>query len=97
MTSPPSGASHTPWRRKLAWALRRSAKAKSASRKSALGAFFSKEGVKDESRHEADLSASLERAGQQVPVTVLVGSGPENWILVDGHRRVRALKREAPG
>jgi len=46
-----------------------------------------------DSKHEADLSASLERVGQQVPVTVVVGSGPENWILVDGHRRVRALKR----
>ena len=46
-----------------------------------------------DSKHEADLSSSLERAGQQVPVTVLVGSGPENWILVDGHRRVRAPKR----
>ena len=46
-----------------------------------------------DSKHEADLSASLERVGQQVPVTVVVGSDPENWILVDGHRRVRALKR----
>jgi len=68
MTSPPSGASHTPWRRKLAWALRRSAKAKSASRKSALGAYLSEEGVKDES-------------GGQVKVESLLRSPPIDWQI----------------
>jgi hypothetical protein len=36
---------------------------------------------------------SLAAIGQQVPVVVVHGEGPEHFVLVDGYKRVRALRR----
>ena len=43
---------------------------------------------------ERALLASLAEAGQQTPVVVL-GTGGEagRWVLLDGYKRVRALRR----
>ncbi len=42
---------------------------------------------------ERKLVASLAEIGQQVPVVVVRGEGPERFVLVDGYKRVRALRR----
>ena len=42
---------------------------------------------------ERKLVASLAEIGQQVPVVVVRGEGPEQFVLVDGYKRVRALRR----
>jgi ParB family transcriptional regulator, chromosome partitioning protein len=44
---------------------------------------------------ERKLVASLAEIGQQVPVVVVHGDGPERFVLVDGYKRVRALRRLA--
>jgi ParB-like chromosome segregation protein Spo0J len=43
-------------------------------------------------RREAQLMASLEEHGQQDAISV-IGDGAGRWVVVDGHKRVRALKR----
>jgi len=42
---------------------------------------------------EKRLMASLEEAGQQSPVIVVAGEKPGRWVLIEGRKRVRALKR----
>ena len=42
---------------------------------------------------ERKLVASLAEIGQQVPVVVVRGEAPEQFVLVDGDKRVRALRR----
>jgi ParB family chromosome partitioning protein len=42
---------------------------------------------------ERKLVASLAEIGQQVPVVVVRSDGPEQFVLVDGYKRVRALRR----
>jgi len=42
---------------------------------------------------ERKLVGSLAVIGQQVPVVVVRGAGPEQFVLVDGYKRVRALRR----
>ena len=42
---------------------------------------------------EKRLMASLEEAGQQSPVIVVAGEEPGRWVLIEGRKRVRALKR----
>jgi ParB family transcriptional regulator, chromosome partitioning protein len=42
---------------------------------------------------ERKLVASLAEIGQQVPVVVVRGEGPDRFVLVDGYKRVRALRR----
>ena len=42
---------------------------------------------------ERKLVASLAEIGQQVPVVVVHAEGPEQFVLVDGYKRVRALRR----
>ncbi len=43
-------------------------------------------------RREAQLMASLEEHGQQDAISV-IAEGDGRWIVVDGHKRVRALRR----
>ena len=43
-------------------------------------------------RRETQLMASLEEHGQQDAISVITGSDGR-WVVVDGHKRVRALKR----
>jgi ParB-like chromosome segregation protein Spo0J len=42
---------------------------------------------------ERKLLASLVEIGQQVPVVVVRGEAPEQFVLVDGYKRVRAMRR----
>jgi ParB/RepB/Spo0J family partition protein len=42
---------------------------------------------------ERKLVASLAEIGQQVPVVVVQGEAPQQFVLVDGYKRVRALRR----
>jgi ParB family transcriptional regulator, chromosome partitioning protein len=42
---------------------------------------------------ERKLLASLAEIGQQVPVVVVRGEAPDRFVLVDGYKRVRALRR----
>ena len=42
---------------------------------------------------ERRLLASLGESGQQSPVIVVAGAEPGRYVVVDGHKRVRALKR----
>ncbi|MBI3049870.1 MAG: ParB N-terminal domain-containing protein [Acidobacteria bacterium] len=42
---------------------------------------------------ERKLVGSLATIGQQVPVVVVPGEGPARFVLVDGYKRVRALRR----
>jgi ParB/RepB/Spo0J family partition protein len=42
---------------------------------------------------ERKLVGSLAAIGQQVPVVVVPGEGPARFVLVDGYKRVRALRR----
>lgn len=42
---------------------------------------------------ERRLVGSLAEIGQQVPVVVVHGEGPDRFVLVDGYKRVRALRR----
>ena len=42
---------------------------------------------------ERKLLASLAEIGQQVPVVVVRGEAPEQFVLIDGYKRVRALRR----
>lgn len=42
---------------------------------------------------EKRLAASMGETGQQVPVVVVAGSKPGLYIVIDGHKRVRALRR----
>ena len=42
---------------------------------------------------EKRLMASLEEAGQQRPVIVVAAEEPGRWVLVEGRKHVRALKR----
>jgi ParB family chromosome partitioning protein len=42
---------------------------------------------------ERKLVGSLAAIGQQVPIVVVHGDGPEQFVLVDGYKRVRALRR----
>lgn len=53
------------------------------------------EGLRKRSpRREARLLASLAESGQQVPVVVVAASGDgDRHVLVDGYKRVRALRR----
>lgn len=44
------------------------------------------------SRHEAQLLASLDEQGQQDAI-IVVGEGEGRYVIVDGHKRVRALRR----
>jgi ParB family chromosome partitioning protein len=45
-------------------------------------------------RREKALLASLSEVGQQAPVLVVAAEGGgERWVLVDGYKRVRALRR----
>jgi ParB-like chromosome segregation protein Spo0J len=37
--------------------------------------------------------ASIEEAGQQSPVIVVAAEEPGRWVLIEGRKRVRALKR----
>ena len=41
---------------------------------------------------ERRLIASLAELGQQVPIVVVAGDG-ERFVVIDGHKRVRALRR----
>ena len=43
-------------------------------------------------RREAQLMASLEEHGQQDAISV-IAEGEGRWVVVDGHKRVRALRR----
>lgn len=43
-------------------------------------------------RHEGRLLLSLEAAGQMTPLFVVPGSRPGRYVVVDGHKRFRALK-----
>lgn len=43
-------------------------------------------------RREAQLMASLEEHGQQDAISV-IAEGDGRWVVVDGHKRVRALRR----
>jgi ParB family chromosome partitioning protein len=45
-----------------------------------------------DARRERALVASLSEIGQQTPVVVVRGES-EQWVLVDGYKRVRALRR----
>ena len=42
---------------------------------------------------EKRLLASVEEVGQQSPVIVVAGQEPGRWVLIEGRKRVRALKR----
>jgi ParB family chromosome partitioning protein len=42
---------------------------------------------------ERKLVGSLAEIGQQMPVVVVHGEGPDRFVLVDGYKRVRALRR----
>ena len=42
---------------------------------------------------ERKLVGSLAVIGQQVPVVVVRGDAAERFVLVDGYKRVRALRR----
>ena len=42
---------------------------------------------------EKRLMASLEEAGQQSPVIVVAAEKPGRWVLIEGRKRVWALKR----
>jgi len=42
---------------------------------------------------ERKLVGSLAEIGQQVPVVVVHAEGPDQFVLVDGYKRVRALRR----
>jgi len=42
---------------------------------------------------EKRLMASVEEAGQQSPVIVVAAEEPGRWVLIEGRKRVRALKR----
>ncbi len=42
---------------------------------------------------EKRVVASLEEAGQQSPVIVVGGEEPGRWVMIDGRKRVGALKR----
>jgi len=42
---------------------------------------------------EKRLMASLEEAGQQSPVIVVAAEEPGRWVLIEGRKRVRVLKR----
>ena len=42
---------------------------------------------------EKRLMTSLEEAGQHSPVIVVAGEEPGRWVLIEGRKRVRALKR----
>ena len=42
---------------------------------------------------EKRLMASLEEMGQQSPVIVVAAEEPGRWVLIEGRKRVRALKR----
>jgi ParB/RepB/Spo0J family partition protein len=42
---------------------------------------------------EKRLMASLGERGQQSPVVVVAGSEAGRWVVIDGHKRVRALSR----
>lgn len=42
---------------------------------------------------ERRLLASLAEAGQQVPIVVVVSEQAGRWVVIDGYKRVRALRR----
>ena len=42
---------------------------------------------------EKRLMASMEEAGQQSPVIVVAAEEPGRWVLIEGRKRVRALRR----
>lgn len=42
---------------------------------------------------EKRLIASMDEAGQQSPVIVVAGEEPGRWVLIEGRKRVRALRR----
>ncbi len=42
---------------------------------------------------EKRLMTSLEEAGQQSPVIVVAAEEPGRWVLIEGRKRVRALRR----
>jgi ParB/RepB/Spo0J family partition protein len=42
---------------------------------------------------EKRLLVSLEEAGQQSPVIVVAAEEPGRWVLIEGRKRVRALRR----
>jgi ParB/RepB/Spo0J family partition protein len=43
-------------------------------------------------RSEARLRVSMQAAGQKTPLFVIAGSAPGRYAVVDGHKRMRALK-----
>lgn len=43
--------------------------------------------------HERRLLSSLADHGQQVPIVVIAAADPGRFVVVDGHKRVRALRR----
>jgi ParB/RepB/Spo0J family partition protein len=44
-------------------------------------------------RREARMLASLSERGQQTPVVVVAADRPGHFVLIDGHKRVRALEK----
>jgi len=42
---------------------------------------------------ERDLIVSLDEHGQQFPITVVPGPAPSTFVVIDGHRRVQALRK----
>ena len=46
-------------------------------------------------RRERLLLASVAETGQQLPVVVVEGGDEGRWVLIDGYKRVRALRRLA--
>jgi ParB/RepB/Spo0J family partition protein len=43
--------------------------------------------------HERRLLSSLAEVGQQVPIVVVKDGGDEHFVVIDGYKRVRALRR----
>jgi ParB-like chromosome segregation protein Spo0J len=43
--------------------------------------------------HERRLLSSLAEVGQQVPIVVVKQGGDEHFVVIDGYKRVRSLRR----
>lgn len=48
---------------------------------------------KTSASRERQVAGSLAQAGQLLPVVVVAGSEPDRYVLVDGYKRVRALRQ----
>jgi ParB family chromosome partitioning protein len=46
-----------------------------------------------EPRSVSELAASIERCGQVIPCIAVAAQDGERWVLIDGYRRIAALKR----